>query len=206
MPPLSTHFRLATFVLSPLGVMSYASAFLLGTIAPDAFDPDSEESFSQHHFKGKDGRISLENFLKETNFIFKPSSNSSWSFSCGYYCHLWLDVFYRDNADRLPFKRPVGISDTDLRSLVRRETEILNAPCILEIGNLFSSRSEDLSLPMGLEFVELERCFHLFREVSKQSQTWAQLVPTFESIDEGEYASFFENISKIFTNKIQNAA
>ncbi|MCJ7435426.1 MAG: hypothetical protein MUO77_18245 [Anaerolineales bacterium] len=207
MPPLSTHFRLATLVMPLLGITTpQVSYFFLGTIAPDAFDPESEENFSRHHFKGKDGRISLEHFLKETNFIFEPSNNSSWSLSCGYYSHLWLDAFYRDNADRLPIKKPIGISDIDLRSLVRRETEILNAPCVLDIGNLLSLQFEDLSLPVGLQFVELERCFHLFHEVLKQSQAWSQFVPTFESIDEGEYTSFFENLSKIFRNEIRNAA
>ena len=206
MPPLSTHFRLATLILPPLGITSYVAPFLLGTTAPDAFDPKSEESFSQHHFKGKDGHISLEKFLKETNFVLTPSDISSWSFTCGYYSHLWLDVFFRDNTDRLPFKKPVGISDTDLRCLVRRETEILNAPCVLELGDLLNSRHEGLSLPVGLEFVKLELCFDLFCEVIKQSQACVKLVPTFESIDEGEYTSFFEHISKMFWSEIQNAA
>jgi hypothetical protein len=66
---------------------------MLGTTAANAFDLDREESLSQHHFLATDGRISLDDFLKQTHFALKPSSNSYWSFSCEYYSHLWLDVF-----------------------------------------------------------------------------------------------------------------
>ena len=205
MPPLSTHFRLATLVMPRMGITSNVSSFLLGTTAPDAFDPESEESFSQHHFNGKDGRISLENFLRETNFTFSPDDNSSGSFNCGYYCHLWLDVFFRDNADRLPFKKSLDMTDMNFRDLVRKETEILNAPFVLGVGNLSLPRSEDLLMQIGLEFVSVERCTYLFSEVVKQSQAWSQLVPTFEALDKAEYDTFFEDVSKLFINKLQNA-
>ncbi len=206
MPPLSTHFRFATLVMPSLGSVSQVGSFLLGTTAPDAFEPDSEDSFSQHHFKGGDGRISLQEFLKETNFIHQPYDNPAWSFICGYYSHLWLDIFYRDNADSLSFKKPIGMPDTDLRDLIRRETEILNAPFVLDFGNLPLPQSEDLLLPTGLEFVELERCIYLFSEVLKQSQAWSQLASTSKTIDEAEYATFLRDAAKLFTNEIQTAA
>lgn len=202
MPPLSSHFRFATLVMHPLRITPQEGAFLLGTTAPDAFDPDREESFSQHHFRATDGRISLEDFLKQTNFVLKPSINSSWSFSCGYYSHLWLDVFYRDHADRMPLRRPVGMEDADLRKLVRIETEILNTTFVLNAGNLNFPRSENLSLPKGLEFVDLERCNRLFHEVLKQSETWSQLAPTSESVDAAEYAAFFAEVSRLFLSEI----
>lgn len=198
MPPLSSHFRLATLVTHQLGITPHEGAFLLGTTAPDAFDLDSEESFSQHHFRALDGRISLEGFLKQTHFVPKPSNNSTWSFSCGYYAHLWLDVFYRDHADSMPFRKPVGMEDADFRKLVRRETEILNAPFVLNASILKIPRFEDLSLPGGLEFVDLERCKHLFQEVLKQSEAWSQLAPASEAVDAAEYAAFFTEVSKLF--------
>jgi hypothetical protein len=206
MPPLSSHFRFAILVKRQLRIMPHECAFLLGTTATDAFDPDREESFSQHHFRATDERISLESFLKQTHFVLKPSINSSWSFSCGYYSHIWLDVFYRDHADRMPFRRPVGMEDADFRKIVRRETEILNAPFVLNAGNLQIPRSENLSLPGGLEFVDLERCNRLFHEVLKQSEAWSQLAPTSETVDAAEYAAFFAEVSGLFLSAIQNAA
>ena len=206
MPPLSTHFRLATAVLPLLGIVSHASSFVFGTTAPDAFDPDSEDSFSQCHFKDKDERISLENFLRKTNFILQPVDDLSWSFSCGYYCHLWLDVYFRDNTDCLPFRKPIRLSDADLRTLVRRETEILNVPFVLNLGSLPVPKPEGFLLPLGLEFVDVGRCIHLFQEVIKQSQAWSQFVPTFEAIDEVRYTTFFGDLSKIFMHEFQKAA
>lgn len=206
MPPLSTHFRLATDVLQLLGVLSHVNSFVLGTTAPDAFDPDSEESFSNYHFKEKEERISLESFLRKTNFIFQPVNEPSWLFSCGYYCHLWLDVFFRDNAGYLPFRKPICLSDTDVGKLVRRETEILNAPFALKLESLPMPQPKNFLLPFGLEFVDVDRCVHLFYTVIKQSQTWSQLVPTFDAIDEAKYNAFFGDVSKIFMKEFQNAA
>jgi hypothetical protein len=206
MPPLSTHFRFATAVLPLLGIVSHVSSFVLGTTAVDAFDPDSEDSFAEYHFREKNERISLENFLRETNFILQPVDDSSWSFSCGYYSHLWLDVFFRDNADCLPFRKPIRLSDVDLRMLVRRETEILNVPFVLHFESLPFPEPEHLCLPLGLEFVDRVRCIHLFHEVIKQSQAWSQLAPGFEAIDEAGYTAFFGDVAKIFTNEFQKAA
>jgi hypothetical protein len=124
-------------------MMPYADSFLLGTTAPDAFESDSEESFSQQHFITADGRISLSGFLKQTNLILQPSNNPSWLFGCGYYSHLWLDVFYRDQADRIPIKKPVGMVEADLRKLARQGTEILNAPFVLGVSNLQLSELEN---------------------------------------------------------------
>ncbi len=136
MPPLSAHFRFATLVTTPLGIKSHAGSFLLGATAPDAFEPDNEDGFSRHHFvKGKNGRISLERFLEDTNFIPQPSDSFAWSFTCGYYSHLWLDNYYRDNADRLPHKKPAGISDADLMGLARKEAEILTRPSFWKLAN-----------------------------------------------------------------------
>jgi hypothetical protein len=189
--------------MPPLGIISHPGDFLIGTTAPDAFEPDSEISFSRHHFRGADGKISLLNFLKMTGFIGHPSDDPAWSFTCGYYCHLWLDVFYRDNAERIPFKRPAGLPDSDLRSLVRRETEILNAPFVLNIMDLPVSDLNTLKLPPGLEFIDLERCTHLFHEVVKQSQKWSNMTPKFKSMDPDELATFLTNAAKLFLNEIQ---
>jgi hypothetical protein len=93
MPPLSTHFRFVTLILPSLGIASHAGSFLFGVTAPDACEPASEERFSQYHFIGSNGQISLESFRKATSFTPTPSDDASWSFTCGYYSHLWLDVF-----------------------------------------------------------------------------------------------------------------
>jgi hypothetical protein len=189
-----------------LGVLSQAGCFLLGTTAPDAFEPDSEASFSQHHFRDESGRISLPNFVKATNFIHQPADNPTWSFTCGYFCHLWLDVFYRDNAERIPFKRPAGVPDSDLRNLVRRETEILTAPFVLNIRDLPVSDLKALKLPPSLEFIDLERCIPLFHEVVKQSQAWSDPDPNFEAIDPEKFSAFLSDVSKLFLNEIQTTA
>ena len=206
MPPLSSHFHFAALVVPSLGIPSYVHSFTLGTFAPDAFDPEREGSFSQHHFKVMNERISLEDFRRETNFSLQPDNDSTWSFKCGYYCHLWLDVYYRDNADCLPFRRPLNMSDTDLRSLVRRETEILNAPFVLGVGDLSLPQRKEVVLPVGLEFIDIERCIQLFHEVVKQSLAWSKLVPTFESVDESEYTRFFGDVITLFLNEFQTTA
>jgi hypothetical protein len=202
MPPLSSHFRFATLVLRELKMAHHEAAFFLGTTAVDAFDPDGGESFSQHHFRAKDGLISLEGFLQQTHFALKAANHSTWSFSCGYYSHLWLDVFYREHAERMPFRRPAGMEDVDFRKLVRRETEILNAPFVLNAGKLQIPRSENFSLPTGLEFVDLERCNRLFREVFKQSEAWSQLAPTSEVVEATEYEAFFAEVSMLFLTQV----
>lgn len=203
MPPLSTHFRLAALVMPSISIVSHVGSFLLGTTAPDAFVPESETSFSQHHFKGGGGRISLQDFLKATNLIHQPSDDAGWSFTCGYYCHLWLDVFYGNHADRLPIRRPPGMLDTDLRNLARKETEILNAPFVLKFSDSPVPESKDLLLPPGIEFIDLERCRYLFREVIKQSQGWSVPSPEFQLIDPMEYAAFLNEASRFFLSEIQ---
>jgi len=203
MPPLSTHFRFAAQILPSLGVVSHAGSFLLGTTAPDAFEFESESSFSRHHFNSESGRISLPDFVKTMYFTFLPSDDSVWSFTCGYYCHLWLDVFYRNNADRISIQRPAGMPDADVRGLVRRETEILNAPYVLEAANLPIPQSEELLLPPGLEFVDPERCNQLVREVIKQSRELSILSPECELIDHAGYAAFLEYASKRFLDEFQ---
>jgi hypothetical protein len=200
MPPLSTHFRFTTLLTPLLDIASHSGHFLLGTTAPDAFEPENEESFAQHHFTGEDGRISLESFSKQTKFILQPCHDPSWSFQCGYYSHLWLDVFFREHADCLPIKRPSGMTDTDLRKLVRRETEILNAPFVLSLA---LPQLEDLRLPVGLEFVQPALALQLFHDVVKQSQAWSRLSPAFETMDEAEYAAFFRNATQLFIKEFQ---
>jgi hypothetical protein len=202
MPPLSSHFRFATLVLQQLKIEGHESAFYLGATAVDTFDPEREESFSQHHFRAAGGRISLEGFLQQTHFALKPSKHSTWSFSCGYYSHLWLDVFYREQAERMPFRRPAGMEDADFRKLVRRETEILNAPFVLNAGKLHIPESDNFSLPIGLGFVDLERCKHLFYEVLKQSVAWSHLLPTSETVEAAEYAAFFAEVSMLFLTQV----
>ena len=81
MPPLSTHFRFAILLMPHLGIFTYHGDFVLGTTAPDAFEPDSEVGFSRHHFRVVDGTISLPDFLKATNFIIQPSDDPAWSFA-----------------------------------------------------------------------------------------------------------------------------
>lgn len=206
MPPLSTHFRIATLSLPSLGIVSNARFFFLGTTAPDAFTPDKEASFAQHHFKKENGPIDLPSFVQAANFMYRPTDDPVWSFTCGYFCHLWLDVFYRDNAERMPIKRPAGVPDSDLKSLVRRETEILNAPFVLNIRNLPLSDLKALKLPPGLEFIDLERFTHLFHKVVKQSRRWSGQAPRFEAIDPAEYAAFLGNVSTLFLNEIQTTA
>jgi hypothetical protein len=189
--------------MASLGIMCHAGPFLLGTTAPDAFEPESEVSFSRHHFTGSDDRISLQKFLDAKNLSHEQSDESTWSFCYGYYCHLWLDVFYRDNADRILIERPADISDVELRSLVRREKEILNAPFVLDAAHLLTPRSDNLFLPPSLEFVDLERCINLFREVVKQSQEWSIFASDFKTIDSIRYAAFLESASHLFLEEFQ---
>jgi hypothetical protein len=185
-----------------LNIESNVPSFLLGTLAPDAFVPDSQDSFSQHHFQGTDKRISLQSFFKETSFTDQPRELPIWSFLCGYYSHLWLDVFYRENSSRIPFRRPAELPNADLRSLLRRETEILNAPYVLRFSGLLIPRVEDVLLPTGLGFVHLERCIHLFHEVQSQSQARAKQPAVFTALSATEYAAFLKDASKLFIDEI----
>src|SRR4030067_2633506 len=131
MPPLTPHFRFAALVMPRLGLPPNAGLFLLGSLAPDAFEPDSEEGFTQHHFIGQDGKISLATFTQATGFSWRSAHEPGWPLTCGYYAHLWLDVFYRNHGDDLPVRRPNGMSDVDLRLTLRKETEYINSPHFL---------------------------------------------------------------------------
>jgi len=189
--------------MPPLGIVPYAGNFILGTTAPDAFEPEREASFSQHHFKKDDGRTCLPEFVQATYFMYQPIDDPAWSFTCGYYCHLWLDVYFSENSDRIPFKRPAGKSEAELRSLVRKETEILNAPFVLNLNDIPVLRPGDLVLPSSLGFVGAGRCIQLFYEVVEQSRAWSAPVYEFESIDPLDYAAFLEEASELFLNNIQ---
>jgi hypothetical protein len=83
------------------------------------------------------------------------------------------------------------------------ETEILNAPFVLNIDNLPILDLKALKLPPGLEFIDLERCTHLFHDVVKQSQRWSDAAQKFEAIDPEEFAAFLGNASEFFLNEIQ---
>lgn len=201
MPPLTSHYRFAALVMPRLGIASGAGSFLLGTTAPDAFDPDRAALFFQYHFIEKDQLISLERFRRETAYSFQPAG----SFACGYYCHLWLDVYFQANADRLSFRRPQGMSDADLRSLVRREAEIPNAPFVLQVAESTILQPAEVALPAALEFVDLQRCADLFHAAVQQAQAETQPAPPIESRIEPAYTQLFEDALESFLNEIQSA-
>ena len=121
MPPLSTHLRFSALILPRIPVASQTWFFLLGTVAPDAFHPDDEASFAQHHFQGQDGRIDLTSFRKTTAFDKLLQDSPASLFATGYYAHLWLDIFFRDHGDELPVTRSFSISDADLRLAIKKE-------------------------------------------------------------------------------------
>jgi hypothetical protein len=202
-PPLSIHFRFASLILPSLGAVSHTGNFLIGTTAPDAFEPEREDSFSRHHFINETGHISLPDFVQTTGFLLRPADHPAWSFTCGYYCHLWLDVFYRNNMGRIPIRRPDGMLDAEVRRHVRRETEILNASFVLDAADQPIPQPEELCLPIGLKFIDTERCIQLFHEVIKQSREWSTLSIEFELIDRVEYTTILENAVTLFMNEIQ---
>lgn len=94
------------------------------------------------------------------------------------------------------------MQDADFRQLVRRETEILNAPYVLNAGKVQIPRPEDLSLPGGLEFVDLVRCKQLFQEVLKQSEGWSRLEATSEAVEAAGYADLFAEAAGLFLSAI----
>jgi hypothetical protein len=198
MPPLNAHFRFAMLVAPAVGITSHVDSFLLGTAAPDAFDSEDKGDFALYHFQGGDGRISLENFLIKTKFTFHPADNSSWSFVCGYYSHLWLDMFYQDQAWRLKFNKPDSLSPADLRNLIGKEAEILNAPFVLQTGNPSSLSS----LPDLFEFVNLARCIQIFHETVQRSHAHLNLIHAFEILNEADYADFFDYAVRSYLSEV----
>jgi hypothetical protein len=206
MPPLSTHLHFATLLMNPQGIASQAGLFLLGPIAPDAFERDSEESFTQHHFIGQDGKISLTAFAQATGFSVPPSDQPEWSLGRGYYAHLWLDVYDQTRRGDLPAKRPNDLSDDNSRLGLRKETEYLNAPDVLEwVSKQFPWPDSVLTSP-ALGFIDVQRCRRLFQDVLAQTRESMKLPVQLVLIDPSEYGLFLRGAADKLLDESKDAA
>ncbi|MBC7228306.1 MAG: zinc dependent phospholipase C family protein [Thermoflexales bacterium] len=98
MPPINTHINFARMSLARVEADYDTVYFVLGSIAPDCFDREDNESFRSYHFAGDNMEPDLDIFLKATHLSWHGCAVERLSFVTGYYSHLWLDKFFRAHA------------------------------------------------------------------------------------------------------------
>jgi hypothetical protein len=199
MPPASTHLRFASLILPRLSVASLVGPFVLGSLAPDTFEPASEDSFVRHHFL-RDGRIHLRSFRRITSLPDEGQDPTS-AFVAGYDAHLWLDVYFGEHSGAMVTRRPTSLSEAEIRRATRLEADFLHAPAVAAFLRCGPPDTRELALPPGLGFVDLERCAELWRTVREAAANLLGADVELVVLDEGGVRRFIEEAAEAYLRR-----
>ena len=95
MPPISTVMHFGKKFMESYDKVDIPN-FIIGIILPSTLNDDQLEEL---HNVDEDGNIDVREFYEK--FDFKTMSLKDSSIVLGYYCHLWLDEYYKFNASKL---------------------------------------------------------------------------------------------------------
>ena len=177
-------------VLARVGTDYDAAYFVLGSIAPDCFDREDNESFRTYHFVQDNAEPDLEVFLKGTHLARQGHALETLSFVAGYYSHLWLDIFFRTHADALKVINPRNLPPDELRTLLRaniEEYDLTDSATFLGAIREPSSLFEPI---VGLEFISLDCAVRLLHQLTESIRGIENRHPLPVAISRNDYVHF----------------
>jgi hypothetical protein len=198
MPPLTAHLRFTSILAARGKIPARMDTFLLGCVAPDAFNPDVNSSFAQHHFSTESGGIELKAFQETTHLERLSTQSPALSFIYGYYAHLWLDIYFNEHGNELPVAKPLSILDAERKQAFRREVEFFDAPFILGLKNHLLVDFDSFTPPMGFEFVEITRCARRMKQLAEHAPALSQTALIPRILAQAGYADFMDKAAGIF--------
>lgn len=174
-------------------------SFLLGLVSPDTFD--SDEDFEEYHCYDEDGNIDVREFYER--FDMDVLSLQQRSFVLGYYCHLWLDEYYKFNASRLVVHNSRDLTDDELSEAVKNIVKYYDSKVV---GSYYDSiknsiQSYDLKLKLGelkhisVKWAKEKLSDYFSEELPKDVYT--------DLIDEEEYVDFIGSSCSKFMKSME---
>lgn len=194
MPPISTHMHFGKIFIENSDDEIDIRSFILGIVSPDTFNDD--DSFEEFHCLDEDGNIDVREFYEK--FDLKKLNLHEKSFVLGYYCHLWLDEYYKFNASKLTVHNSRDLPDEELTAAVKNIFKFYDSKAV---GNFYEDVMHDINgykLNMNLKEIK-----HINIKKSKEILTkyFDEKSPDSicsELINEEEYLNFIQrSCSKI---------
>ena len=135
MPPISTVMHFGKKFMESYDKVDIPN-FIIGIILPSTLNDDQLEEL---HNVDEDGNIDVREFYEK--FDFKTMSLKDSSIVLGYYCHLWLDEYYKFNASKLKIHNKQNLKGEELNSAVKN---LLNYYDKKAIGSFYEKYTEDI--------------------------------------------------------------
>ncbi len=188
MPPISTNIHFGKLFIENLKMKIDVPSFIIGIASPETID---EDDFEDLHTLDEDGNIDVREFYEQFNF--EELSLKQKSFVLGYYCHVWLDEYYKFNASKLRIRNSVDLTDEELGNAVK---SILRFYDDKAIDNFFESYKNEIDLfDLELNLTEIEG-ISIKKSKEKIMEFFKDSTPDVkypDLIDEYEYMNFIEN-------------
>jgi hypothetical protein len=123
-----------------------ASAFCLGSIAPDCSDASDQDAFHTAHRLDDTGRFDYLGFYTEQSSSTPEKDLPVRSYILGYFSHLWFDAFARDAEETTLIEQPS--EQPPDRQLLRSEIMGLDKSAVLKMSSSVEKPPRPIELPV----------------------------------------------------------
>ncbi|MDD3751737.1 MAG: hypothetical protein PHN25_06735 [Tissierellia bacterium] len=135
MPPISTIMHFGKIFIESQDEIDIPN-FIIGIISPSTLNDDQLEEL---HNVDEDGNLDVREFYEK--FDFETMSLKESSIVLGYYCHLWLDEYYKFNASKLKIHNKLNLNSEELNYAVKNLLNYYNKKAI---GSFYEKYIEDI--------------------------------------------------------------
>ncbi len=188
MPPISTIMHFGKIFIESYDKVDIPN-FIIGIILPGTLNDDQLEEL---HNVDEDGNIDVREFYEK--FDFNTISLKDSSVVLGYYCHLWLDEYYKFNASKLKIHNKKNLKGEELNSAVKN---LLNYYDKKAVGSFYEQYAEDIKFVDSKMFTAIDIDSSKKKLLEYLNETVPEEVIT-GLIKEEQYMSFIrEGCSKI---------
>ena len=188
MPPISTIMHFGKIFIESYDKVDIPN-FIIGIILPGTLNYDQLEEL---HNVDEDGNIDVREFYEK--FDFNTMSLKDSSVVLGYYCHLWLDEYYKFNASKLKIHNKKNLKGEELNSAVKN---LLNYYDKKAVGSFYEQYAEDIKFVDSKMFTAIDIDSSKKKLLEYLNETVPEEVIT-GLIKEEQYMSFIrEGCSKI---------
>lgn len=188
MPPISTIMHFGKIFIESYDKVDIPN-FIIGIILPGTLNDDQLEEL---HNVDEDGNIDVREFYEK--FDFNTMSLKDSSVVLGYYCHLWLDEYYKFNASKLKIHNKKNLKGEELNSAVKN---LLNYYDKKAVGSFYEQYAEDIKFVDSKMFTAIDIDSSKKKLLEYLNETVPDDVIT-SLIKEEQYMSFIrEGCSKI---------
>ncbi len=198
MPRISTHMHFGKLLLESSDDDVDIHSFIIGLVAPDTFTDD--KAFEHYHYVDEDGDISVKEFYE--SFEWGKFNLKQKSFVLGYYCHLWLDEYYKFNASKLTLHNNNDLPNDELGHAVKNVLFYYDKKVINGFYDKIKDNFKDYNLRLDIEklnAIDLNRANQFVLDFLNTSV--ADSIDT-DLIEEEEYLKFIYKSVDKFLNSL----